>query len=56
MKSGWVVFDKNGDRIDCSGSKISLSLGSGSSWRSNHSIYYDKFWNMSIDEVLDNNR
>ena len=52
-KPGWVAFDEDGIRMDCSSVKAFLAFEKGSSWRETRSICEDKYWKMSIDEVIE---
>jgi len=51
FKPGWIAFDGNGDRMDCSSFKVFLALEDGSSWRDCRSIHDDKYWSISVDEA-----
>jgi hypothetical protein len=51
-KPGWIAFDVNGNRLDCSSSKSVLALRDGSSWLETRSMEDDKYWNMPIDDIL----
>ena len=53
FKPGWVAFDINGDRIDCSAWKSDRALEEGSSWLETTSIYDDPYCNMTIEEALE---
>jgi hypothetical protein len=52
FKPGWIAFDENGDRIDCSSFKVYRALEEGSSWLDRRSIHDDEYWGMSVDEVI----
>ena len=47
-----MAFDKYGDRINCSGWKAKYVLEEGSSWLETRSIHDDKYWNMALEEAL----
>src|SRR5579859_2417520 len=51
FKPGWIAFDGNGDRMDCSSFKAFLALEDGSSWRDRRSIHDDKYWSIRVDEA-----
>ena len=52
FKPGWIAFDENGDRIDCSSYKGFLALKDGSSWLLNRSIYEDEYWGITVEEAI----
>ena len=52
FKPGWVAFDENGDRIDCSSYKAKYALQKGSSWLETRSIHDDPYWNISLEDAL----
>jgi len=51
FKPGWIAFDGNGDRIDCSSFKGFLAKEAGSSWCEERSMHGDKYWRISLDEA-----
>ena len=51
FKAGWIAFDENGDRIDCSSFKAFRAKEDGSSWLVVRSMQQDKYWGMTVDEV-----
>jgi len=52
FKAGWLAFDMNGDRIDCSSFKRDRAKESGSSWLNEKSMHEDKYWNITLDEAI----
>ena len=52
FKPGWVAFDDNGDRIDCSSFRKYLAKEVGSSWLDERSMHEDKYWNIGVDEAI----
>jgi hypothetical protein len=52
FKAGWLVFDENGERIDCLSFKGYRALEEGSSWVDRRSIYDDGYWGMSVEEAI----
>jgi DNA replication initiation complex subunit (GINS family) len=52
-RPGWIAFDENGDRLDCSSFKAWRALEEGSSWLETRSIHDDKYWNVTLEEILD---
>jgi hypothetical protein len=51
-RPGWIAFYENGDRIDCSSFKADFVLDEGSSWLETRSIHDDKYWNVTLEEIL----
>ena len=51
FKPGWIAFDENGERIDCSSFKGFRAKEKGSSWLEERSIHSDKYWGMTADEA-----
>jgi hypothetical protein len=51
-RPGWIAFDKSGHRLDCSSFKAFRALEPGSSWLETRSIHDDKYWNITVDEIL----
>jgi hypothetical protein len=51
-KPGWIAFDPNGWRLDCSSSKWGVALQEGSSWLETRSMEEDKYWNVKIEDIL----
>jgi hypothetical protein len=51
FKAGWLAFDENGERIDCSSFKGFLAKEAGSSWGLKKSMDEDKYWRMTADEA-----
>ena len=47
FKPGWIAFDENGERIDCSSFKGFRAKEKGSSWLEERSIQEDKCWGMT---------
>jgi hypothetical protein len=52
---GWIVFDGNGNRLDCSSFKAFRALEAGSSWLETRSINQDEYWNISLEDILNMN-
>jgi hypothetical protein len=52
FKPGWISFDENGERIDCSSFKAFRALEKGSSWCDRRSIHDDEYWGISVDEAI----
>jgi hypothetical protein len=52
FKPGWIAFDENGDRMDCSSYKAKYVLTEGSSWCEERSMHDDKYWNINVEEVM----
>jgi hypothetical protein len=51
FKAGWIAFDKNGDRIDCSSSNEFMAKEVGSSWLEERSMHEDEYWRVTVDEA-----
>jgi hypothetical protein len=51
--AGWIAFDENGDRLDCSSFKAIRALEEGSSWLKTWSIHDEKYWKVTLEEILD---
>src|SRR5262245_2260709 len=52
FKPGWIAFDANGDRIDCSSFKGFRALEVGSSWLQKRSIHGDEYWGITVEEAV----
>ena len=52
-KPGWIAFDGNGKRLDCSSHRSYLALEKGSSWLETRSMEQDRYWNVKIEDILE---
>lgn len=55
-RPGWIAFDSEGQRLDCSSFKSSRALQEGSSWLETSSMRDDRYWNMTIEDILEATR
>jgi len=53
--AGWIAFDEGGNRLDCSSFKADRALELGSSWLETRSIQEDKYWSVTLEEILSMN-
>ena len=52
-KPGWIAFQRNGQRLDCSSFKSFVALQNGSSWLETASMEEDRYWNVKIEDILE---